>query len=46
MDYIPIIISSALFLGSVGAPLCAQAPATITVELKQVKASVESDVFG
>ena len=46
MDYIPIIISSALFLGSVGAPLCAQAPPTITVELKQVKASVSPTLYG
>ncbi len=46
MDYIPVIISSALFLGSMGAPLCAQSPATITVELKQPKASVSPTLYG
>ena len=46
MDHLPIIISSALILGLVGAPLCAQAPATITVEWKQAKAPVSPTLYG
>jgi alpha-L-arabinofuranosidase len=47
MSYRSAIISSALFLSSPGAVvLQAQAPATLTVETKQAKASVSPTLYG
>src|SRR5579871_6458926 len=47
MGYRPVIISSALLLSSLGAlVLRAQAPATLTVDLKQAKAPVSPTLYG
>ena len=47
MGYRPAIVSSALLFSSLGAlVLRAQAPATLTVELKQTKASVSPSLYG